>query len=262
MKKYFSLYKQIIKINFAVLMTYRANLVGHLVVTSVWTGLTIFTMLILTENAKVVYGWTQAEMLLMTGGFTILIGIFTFFFKRGFQQLPETFLYGKLDGILLKPVDSLFLVSFLYTGITSILRSIVGIIFLGYVIMRFQVEVTFLSVLSFSLLLIAGIIIYYSIWTLAATLLVWFPRLSNLLDLVNSMNHTSRFPPEVFKEFNIFLFLFLLPYMFILAAPVRVLMQEPSLIDVMILIVSAIGLLFCARTFWLFALRSYTSASG
>lgn len=262
MKKYFSLYKQILKINFAILMAYRANLVGHLVVTTVWTGLTIFTMLIITEKAKLVYGWTQSDMLLMTGGFTVLVGVFSFLFKRSFHQLPQTFFYGRLDNILLKPVDSQFLVSFLYIGPTSLLRSIVGIIFIMYVINKFAISVTFFSVVSFSLLLIAGLIIYYSIWMIAATLLVWFPRLSNVLDLVNSLNHTSRFPPDIFREFNIFLFLFLLPYMFILAAPVRVLIQESSVRDVMILLVSASMLFVISRTFWKFALRSYTSASG
>lgn len=262
MKRYISLYIRLLSIHISLLFAYRANLFNEFVATSAWTCLVLSTMVIITQKAKVVAGWTQGELLLLTSGIIIIIGIFEIHFKRSFQVLPDTIYYGNLDNLLLKPVDSQFMVSFSSLKIMAFWRLLIGLFFLGYVLQNFHIQVTFLSSISFFLLLFFGLIVYYSVWFMAATLLIWFPRLSNIMELANSLNHTSRFPPEMYREFNIFIYFALLPYMFIVAVPVKTLLQKTNITEIIILLCCAGIFFIVSRFFWRYALRYYTSASN
>ncbi len=243
-------------------LAYRVNFFNELIATSVWTALIIATMLLLTDKATMVAGWTQGEMLLLSATIIIILGIFEIHFKRSFFLLSDTIFYGRLDGLLVKPVDSQFMVSFSSYKIMGIWRMMIGIIFLIVVLHKFHIVYTGFQLLQYIILVIVGNVIYYSLWFMMATLLIWNPRLSNILDVMNSMNHASRFPPEMFKEFNIFLFLFLFPYMILVSTPVKMLLHKATIEDISVLIITACGMFCFTRWLWNYSLRYYTSASG
>lgn len=262
MKRYFSLYKKLTQFNLTLFFAYRSTVINQLIATSVWTGLIITTMLIITARAKNVAGWTQPEMLLLTGSLLIILGLFELHFKRSFQQMPDTILYGNLDDLLLKPIDSQFLLSYAHMNIFGLWRVLVGVGFSISIIQRFHILIHAAEVFGYLVCLLAGLVIYYCIWFILSTLLIWFPRLSNILDVANSLNHVSRFPPEMYREFSSLLYFFLLPYMFITATPVHILLNRANAYDIGGLCIVSIGMLILSRLFWQFALRSYTSASG
>lgn len=262
MKRYWKLYKKFFVINMALFFSYRANALNQLIASTVWTILLLGTMLLITEKAQLVAGWSQAEMLLLTGGLLMTLGLFEIHFKRSFQYMPDVILYGNLDNLLIKPVDSQFIASFTKLNPFGLYRAVIAAIFLTYVIFRFDIVITTSGLLGYFLLLLFGVGIFYSIWLFFVTLLIWFPRLSNIIDVANSMNHISRFPPEMYREFNLYIFLFLLPYMFIVSTPVKVLLQKASVLDAAVMLSLAIIMGIGSRMFWKFALRYYTSASG
>lgn len=262
MKQFSQVYKSIVSVNASMFFSYRANLFGSLLATSSWTILVIITMLIAVDRAKSVAGWEQPELLLLTGTMLILLGLFELHFKRSFQRLSDTIFQGDLDLLLLKPVDSQFLVTFIHMNFMSILRLVTGIGFVVYIIVYYQLPISFASAVGYGMLLFIGLICYYSIWMMICTILIWSPRLSNLVEVINSMNHTTRFPPAMYQEFNTYLFLFLLPYMFIVATPLHALLGEAQMIDYIGLFGSAIVLFTASRMFWKYALRYYTSASS
>ena len=76
MKKYFSLYKQLYTINLSLLFMYRMNFINEFIGTSVWTILVVGTMLLVTQRAKLVAGWNQGELLLLTGTLLLILGLF------------------------------------------------------------------------------------------------------------------------------------------------------------------------------------------
>lgn len=261
MKKYYSLYKQLNKINLSLFLAYRINFINEFIATSVWTLLIVFTMLLITRRATMVAGWNQGEMLLLTASIIIILGIFEVHFKRSFQLLPTTIFKGDLDNLLLKPVDSQFMISFISFKVMGVWRFIIGIVFLWYVIHTYHIQITIEHAVSYFGLLLVGSIMYYTLWFAVSTLLIWNPRLSNLLDVMNSMNHASRFPPEMYKEFNTLLFFVLLPYMVLVSVPVKVLLGKAGFQDVLVLLSLAVVMFMGTRMFWKFSLKYYTSAS-
>jgi ABC-2 type transport system permease protein len=118
------------------------------------------------------------------------------------------------------------------------------------------------AVAVFSLFLIAGVLLLYSVWFLAATITIWYPRLTNIVDVMYTFSSISRFPREMYQQLSWYIFLFLLPLTFIIVTPVRVLVGKLTPADTIGLVSFAAILFFLSRKFWRFALRFYTSASS
>lgn len=262
MKKYVLIYGQLLKLNVSNLIAYRSNFVNSILSSVAWGVFTIVSVVLLTLRVTSVYGWKREEIILMTGAYTVMIGIFHTIFSRNFERLSNIINLGQLDYILVKPIDAQFLLSFWFTNYTTLIRLPMGLAVIFYSLNVMKVTPNLLTVCWFSFLILIGLILLYSIWYIVATLTIWFTRISNVVDLMYSVSSISRYPREMFKNMNEYIFIFLLPITYITITPVKYLLNKGSMVDVIVLFLLAFSFLFASRAFWKFALRFYTSASS
>src|SRR4051794_7125311 len=126
MERYFKIYRKLLKINFAALVIYRGNFVNSIISSTLWGALTLASILLLTYNQKTIYTWTKDELILLTISYSILIGIFHTLFSRNFERLSQLVYLGQLDSLLIKPIDTQFLVSVWLINYSSIIRTLAG----------------------------------------------------------------------------------------------------------------------------------------
>lgn len=262
MKRYVRVYLLLLRMNFSHLLAYRSNFVNSMLGSMTWGIFSFVSMTLLTLKVDTVYGWKREEILMLTGAYGILIGIFHSTFSKNFERLTLLINRGALDSILLKPLDSQFLVSFWLFNYPGLFRVFAGIIFILYLIVHFSLSIPLVGVLLFPFFLIAGLILLYSIWFIVGTTVFWFTRLTNLVELMYSISGTSRFPREIFEQLTWFVFLLVLPISFIVITPVRVFLGDVHGTEIIGLFVSTGTLFTFSRLFWKHALRSYSSASS
>lgn len=176
--------------------------------------------------------------------------------------MAEIIDFAQLDTILIKPIDSQFFLTMRWVNYASIIRIVFGVGFLLYFLHSFELRITVMSTLIFFLFLSLGVLLLYSLWFGVATLLLWFPRLSNLMELMYTVAGLTRYPGEMYRNASEYLFLFLLPLTLIVSTPVKFLVRRASSMDLMFLVFFAVLFFLASRKFWLFALRFYTSASS
>lgn len=262
MKRYIKIYLLLIKINLSNLIIHRANLINSFVATVGWSVISIVGIMLLTNRVTSVYGWTKYELYLLAGIYTIIIGINHMLFSQNFRRFSEILNKGSLDGILLKPIDSQFQLSLWQINFTSILRSVIGIIFTIYAIQTGNFTYTFLGILVFTLFIGLGTLLLYSIWYIIMTCVVWFTNLTNLVDFLYNFNNLARYPKEIItKSGNIFL-LILFPLTLVATVPVREFLQKVDFFEITYFSFFSLGLFVFSRVFWKYALRYYGSASG
>ncbi|HSW97194.1 MAG TPA: ABC-2 family transporter protein [Candidatus Saccharimonadales bacterium] len=262
MNYYLKIYSVLLRLNISALIEYRANFFNSLLGTIGWAVVSITSMILLTSRVKIVYGWTPDELLAVTGLYSILIGVFSLFFSRNFERFSRIIHKGELDTILLKPIDSQFLLSFWVVNYPSIARIFIGIGFLWYILQRMHIAVTMFSIVNFLLLTFCGVILLYSLWFCVMTIIIKLTNLTNLIDFLYSFNNLGRYPPEMIKQTrNIFIFI-LLPFTLTATIPIRTLLSKASFVDIEILTLCSFGSLFLSRILWKFALRFYTSGGG
>lgn len=262
MRHYLNVYKTLLKLNFSNLIAYRANFLNALVTSICYGSLSFVLIILLTSRSPVVFGWKREELIFLMGVYNIVVGCFFHgIFARNFDQFAEIIDLGKFDGVLLKPIDPQFLMSFTMIGLTQLSRLFIGAAVCIYIIVTYNMIITLGSILTAVVLSLLGVGILYSVWFIVMTLTVWNPRLSNLVELLYHMNDLTRFPPKMFQPVTNYLF-FIIPYTFIIVTPTKTLLQRLTFNDVLGLLFFSAFLLFLSRKFWLFALRSYTSASS
>ncbi len=261
-RTYVVVYLTLLKLNFSALVAYRSNFVNNILSSVAWTAFSLLSILLLVARTPTIYGWRREEVLLLTAGYSILIGIFHTLFSRNFERLSKLVHFGQLDSVLVKPIDSQFLVSVWNVNYTTLVRVPIGVIFLGVLLSRLGINPHNMHVLLFAFYLTVGLVCLYSLWFSVLTITIWFPRLSNIVDFMYSVSSISRFPREMFREFSAYLFYFLFPLMFIIVTPVKSLLGRVSVFDVAGLVGSAVLLFSFSRWFWKFALRYYTSTSS
>lgn len=262
MKRYFRIYRELLRLNFSNLMAYRTHLLNSIIGNVAWSSFGIISMLLLTSKTEYVLGWTRNELLILAGSYHIVLSIFYMFFSKNFSVFSDTIYLGKLDAILTKPIDSQFMLSCQQIGYTSFVRFFIGLFFLIYLFWHLQIQITLLSLFGFVTLLILSVVILYSLWFSVMTITIWFGNLSNLTDLLYAFNSLLRNPGDVYRGASIALYIIFFPFMVILTSPVKALLQKVTAGDVVAPLCLAVGLFLFSRMFWKFALRHYTSASA
>lgn len=260
--RYFTIYKTLLKLNFSYLAIYKSNLMSSILANSVWGFFSLLLIIILTSKIPSVFGWTRYELFLLFGIYNIFTSIFQFFFTRGFDRFSEIINKGKLDSLLLKPVDSQFLISLSYSNFPVLLRIFLGGGFITYVLMQMHYLPTLIQFFFTLILMLSSIIVLYSVWYIVSTCLIWWSNLSNLVGLMYEINGATRYPQEMYRSVSPMLFYTVLPLTLVATVPTQALIGKATFGNMFLLIFFAVFLLFVSRVFWKYALRFYVSAGG
>jgi ABC-2 type transport system permease protein len=243
-------------------MVYRANLVNHLINSLVW-GLFLFIQVyLLTSKVSSIAGWDRPALLLLTGVYDLVIGIFYLLFSRGFRDIAEIILMGKLDLYLLKPLDSQFHLSLREVNLPGSVRCFLGILIISLLSFQYHLTFSFTALCLFIVSTIGSVIFLYSAWFLVLTLLIWAPRVENLVDLLYTLTGLGKYPREILKPFPTSILTFLiLPTLLTVSIPTKILLNNTSLPEIIGFNLFGLILLILSRKFWKFGLKFYTGGS-
>jgi len=248
--------------NLSAITAYQGGFYAMMAGSMVWGIFQYVSILLLTAKVNSIFGWTRNELIILTAAYSFFWGIFHFVFARNFNHLPRVIDYGELDGILVKPMDSQFLLSFNMMNFPGLFRTLLGAAILIYTLSLSHITVSAINVMGFFVLGLCGLALIYSFWFIVVTFLIWYPRLSNLIDLMYNVTGITRYPPQMIQGIKNYVLVFLLPLTLTIATPTRVLLNKVLYGDVMSLLFFTVLIFFISRLFWKFALRFYTSASG
>lgn len=262
MKRYLKIYLYFLKLNFSVLIAYRGNFISNLISSLAWGIFSIISIVLLTSKSPQILGWNREEIIFLTATYALLIGLFHMIFSRNFERFSQLVHFGELDALLLKPMDSQFLVSFGIVNYMQFARVLIGFCFALFLTVHLNWQVGLLSLITYLILLFLGLMLLYSVWMIVLTSMIWHTHLSNLVEVMYTVSGIGRMPKEVFYEVNNFLFFILLPVTLTVNTPARAILQKPLFADMATMTLLTIGLFLFCRKYWHYALRFYTSASG
>lgn len=262
LKRYVNLYRAFLRFSFHQFVIYRAHFVNSTISTVGWGIFQIIWISLLTVRTKSAFGWSKNELMILAILYVIIIGLLHFFFTGNFERLSRLIDRGELDFVLLKPVDSQFMVTNFLQRYANLVRVVLGILFLFFYIHITHTTITTAGWIGFMVFVIFGIALLYSLWLIYSSLLIWFPRLTNITDFLFTINGMSRYPVEMIREANVFILFFILPFSIAVATPAQILVRGTLNGDVLTLTILSVVLFIFSRKFWYYALRHYTSASS
>lgn len=261
MIRYIKIYQKLITFSISGMMAYRSNFYNSLLSSFVWSTFTLIFTLIITARTKSVFGWTPSEILILTGSYTIVWGIFNMCFSRNFDNFFFLVDNGSLDTLLLKPLDSQFIVTTQRFNVAAFIRIPLGLAILFFSLNKIHVYPSLSSIALYIFLIGCGVVLTYSLWMVIMTLILWFDRLSNLVDVMYDVTAMARYPKEMYVKVGTY-FIYALPIILVSSIPSKALIQKIAMGDVAQMVLSSIVFFIFARAFWHYALSSYTSANS
>jgi len=243
-------------------MEYRSNLLLSLLEEVVIVVTSYAAVLILFNHTGAINGWTLAQMTVLLGVYYIIQGAQAVVFEMSFERFMEHVRMGTLDFILIKPVDSQFMVSTRHIQIAQLAQALLGFVILGTGVMQVGSGVGLLDAGEFALTLVCGRVLVYSLVLGLSTLSFWFVRVENLLAIFWSFIDAGRFPVDVYPGWLRITLSTVVPIGIAVTVPAQAVAGRLDPVGLALMLAGTVVVWWFASWFWKRGLRSYTGASA
>jgi ABC-2 type transport system permease protein len=264
MRRYLEIYTIMLRNSLIREMSFKANFILWMLVEVLWFCGQIAFFSIIFGQVDQLGDWSKWEVVLLVGTHQIIAQLFQAFFFMNVSNIPELVRTGKLDSLLLLPVDSQFAVSTKQFGLDSILNALLGGVVVIVSLVQLHVVPTVTSVFLYLIALAFGVAIHYAIMLTLAAVSFWIIRAQGLVYGYFNFLQIARYPDVIYPRAFRFVFGWIIPVIIVANIPARLLIKplsEPLWLMCHLTIAGGLAL-FISRTFWNFALRRYSSASS
>ena len=245
-------------------MQFKVNFLLWIVVELLWFALQLAFMQVLYSQTDSIGGWTRWQVILLVGVSNLIQQLFTAIFLTNVNDLSEHVRTGKLDFMLLLPVNTRFLISFRKVDLGSFINASFAGVVIVYAGLQLGLHPTIAQLLGFALVCVAGISVHYSIMFLLATIAFSTVRAQGILTGYYNLFNIARLPDGAFRRgaFKA-VFTFVLPMLLVANVPAKTLMGFPSAPSQIALLLAMSAVCFAvSEFFWRWSLKRYTSASS
>ena len=261
--RYLGIYAALWKNSVAREMGFKSNFVLWIVVELLWFALQLCFIGVLYLHTDSIGTWTKWQVIMLVGASHFIQQIFQAFFLVNCTNLSELVRSGKLDFLLLLPVNTRFVVSLRQVDLGAFVNAATAVGIMLYAAHQMHLAPTALQLAGFLVLCIAGIIIHYSLMFLLASISFWTVRAQGIVWGYYNLFQIARMPDEAFGR-GLFkaLFTFAIPMLLVSNVPVRLLVNKMTLGPALLLLAMSVACFLLSEWGWRASVRRYTSASS
>ncbi len=241
---------------------YRANLAVRVIQSLVAVGTGLVVLALIFRQTSTLAGWTQPELLVVMGVYTIVGGIVGFIIEPNMGQLMQDIRMGTFDYMLTKPADSQLLVSVRQFRLWSLTDVVVGIIVMAWGMASMSVELRFVDVVGFLVFLGCGAVLIYCVWLLITTGAFWVVRMEMVQELFQGIYRAGQYPVTIYPTWLRTILTFVLPIGFAVTFPSEALTRRATMTWALIMIGFTAALFVVTRIIWRIGTRRYSGASA
>lgn len=260
--RYFRVWLFFIKTAIIRTLEFRADFVAWTCINLLWMVFQLTFYWVIYQHTNAIAGWDADQLRVLLGTcYVIEFAVWTF----GYPNLGRISGYvsrGELDLFLLKPLNSQFHVSLKRMSPHNVPGIIPASLLVITGLQAMGARVDALTVVLYLALVGAGMLIFYALWFMSITTVIWLQRCTNIQELFLVALPAQKVPPEVFGLLGRFVLTFVLPVAMVTAFPTQAAMGLLSPQMAALMALTAAVLLWLSSRLWTFALRSYSSASS
>jgi ABC-2 type transport system permease protein len=263
LKRYMALYAALWKNSVVREMSFKGNFILWIIVELLWFGLQLCFIGVVFSQTHSVGTWSQWQMVLLVGASNFIQQVYQAFFLVNCTNLSELVRTGKMDFLLLLPINTRFIVSLRQVDLGAFINALFAVAVMGYAAVQLHLHPTLLQLVGFSALCVVGILIHYTLMFMLAAISFWTVRAQGIVYGYYNLFNIARMPDDAFRGAFKAVFTFALPVLLVSNLPVRVLADKmTSLSSVLSLIALCLAWALLSEWFWRLSLRRYTSASS
>ncbi|HAM72075.1 MAG TPA: hypothetical protein DCM86_10575 [Verrucomicrobiales bacterium] len=244
-------------------MGFKANFILWIFVELLWFGLQLSFFAVIYQHTERIGDWTKWEVVLLVGASHFIQQVFQAFFLTNCVEISDLVQTGKMDFMLLLPVNTRFLLSLRKVDLGGFVNGGTAVGVMLYALSHLGITPSWLQCAGFLALCVTGILIHYSLMFLLSSISFWAVKAQGIVWGYYSLFNIARFPDSAYRGFFKVFFTFVLPMVLVSNVPVKLLAQRlGSGRDVLVLMTVGLGCALASECVWRISLRRYTSASS
>lgn len=263
LKRYAKIYAALWRNSVAREMGFKSNFILWIFVEFLWFALQLCFIGVIYLHTDRIGDWTKWQVVMLIGASHFIQQIFQAFFLTNCTQLSELIRTGKMDFMILLPINTRFLISLRQVDLGGFVNGASGLAVMAYAASRLQIDVSVSQIFGFLFLSGAGVIIHYSLMLLLASFSFWTVRAQGVVWGYYNLFNISRMPDSAFQGFFKAFFTFAIPMLLVANVPAKLIAQKlQSPWEMAVLVGAAIFCFAISELGWRSAMRHYTSASS
>lgn len=260
--KYWRIAFLLLKQNLLRELLFRGNFFLSIGANLLWLLVSIIFFGAIYLHVPSIGGWTMEEILLLVSISEIVHLMYKGLLGQGVARIPNLIRTGQLDHLLLKPIDSQFLVSLHRVDYHSLISLIFPLLLLVYSAKRLNVSLDIVQTGVFLLLLFVGVFVLYSVGLFIVSLAFWLTQVQALYALFQEIFALSAYPESIFHGALRMFFTFIVPVIVIANFPTfTVIGKDVNNLWLFVILVSCLWG-WVARWMWIYGMKHYASASS
>ena len=262
-RRYLSIYAALWRNSVVREMGFKSNFLLWIVVELLWFALQPTFVAVIYQHTERIGTWTKWEVVMLMGASHFIQQIFTAIFLSNCVQLSEYIRTGKLDFMLLLPINTRFLISFRQVDLGGFVNAASALAVIWYAGRQLHLVPTAAQLAGFLVLAVAGVFIHYSLMLTLASTSFWTVRAQGIVWGYYNLFNIARLPDAAFQGMFKVFFTFAIPMLLVANVPVKLLisrLEQP--LEMALLLGMSLACFVVSEWVWRFALRHYTSASS
>lgn len=262
MRRYLRLYLYFLRFSFSRAMEFRLDFFFRIVMDSVFYLVHIIFFKIIYRHTALVGGWDYDQVLIFVCGFFLADAIHMTVAANNLWYLPQYINKGDLDYYLVRPVSSLFMLSVRDFAANSFVNLLIAAGLLTWAVWRYPVSFSGPQILLYLLFIGNGAYLYYVIHVFFILPVFWSHGGRGFEVIFYAVKQFAERPDRIFHGPIRLLLVTVLPFLLIASYPARILLDGISLVTLLHLCLTSVGLTFLLLLAWRRGLRAYASASS
>lgn len=246
--KYIRLYIAFLKNNIERELQFRFNYVVHMLTVLLGYLGNVLFYYFLYNNVDQVAGWRRYEIYTLFATVWIIDSIFGGVFFFNLVQIPTKVKNYDLDYILLKPINTVFILSLRHFNLGLFSGTLFGITLLGYSALKLSLTVNIFTILTYFSLIFLGVIILYSILFIMVTFSLMFVRINGLIQMFWALVEFGKNPHSIYPIGIKYVMIYSIPSLVIYNFPAIAFFENHYILNMklpqIILISTCISLIF------------------
>jgi ABC-2 type transport system permease protein len=263
LSRYLGVYAALWKNSVTRELMFKTNFLLWIVVEILWFALQLGFIAVIYLHTDQIGSWTKWQVVLLVGTSHFIQQIFSAFFLVNCTNLSELVRTGKLDFILMLPVNTRFVLSLRQVDLGGFVNAGTAVAVIVYALGQLEFVPSVPQVFGYLGLCVIGICIHYCLMFALATVSFWTVRAQGIVYGYYNLFNIARLPDDAFRPgvFKV-VFTFVLPVLLVSNVPARLFTERLTDASIWLLVGLALVCAVGSEWIWRRSLRHYRSASS
>lgn len=262
-KRYIYIYLIFAKNCLAKQMEYRTNFFLMIAIETAFLFIKLLYTFVVYGTGVSISGFSTDSILLFTGTFLIMTGIYLSFFYFNFTNIQQYVSEGSLDMYITKPISLQFITTLRFIDIGTAIPNIIGgmiTLIVGW--RRMGIPVNIETISGYIGFIVSGVVISYSIMLAPQLLCFLIIKGNSLREITDSLWDFNSMPMNIYNKWMQGTGIFIFPIFLVSNFSPLFILGKLGRFNILWGIVAPIIFLMLVRFLWKLSIKNYCSASS